>query len=119
MASQNGLRRKRLFNQDPHCHWCKCLTVWENSSAGEVEPDNLATVDHLFSRLSGKKTGDNNSKQVTVLSCKKCNQDRAKAEEKAMGRVAFKAYSDDVFRRRCEVKAWGRIIMGEHKIYAI
>ncbi len=112
-------RRERLFAKNPHCHWCKCLTVPPNPNGGGG-PDNMATLDHLFSRLvkQPKYVGDGRT-PVTVLACRKCNHARAVQDEVNMGSEAYKAYAYGLFEQRCYYKGLGRAIMGEYRAYAI
>ena len=78
------------FRQRGLCHWCKKPTLLV---AGMQEtdylkhrdaPKNLATIDHLDSRLNperGKKAGELRK----VVACWQCNNDRGIKEEKALG----------------------------------
>jgi hypothetical protein len=72
-------RLMRLFKQDCRCYWCRRpteLVVLEKHR--NDYPDNMATIDHLNSRLSehrGKLTGPQ-----TVLSCYRCNHTRGRLE---------------------------------------
>lgn len=46
---------------------------------------NMATIDHLDSRLSGERGKYRGTGARTVLSCRKCNELRAAEEVKAIG----------------------------------
>jgi len=77
-------QRRQLWEHDPHCHWCGCLTVLiEGRGSHEKEyPPNMATLGHLDSRLSenrGKRSGE----YRRVLACHRCNNARSRAEMKA------------------------------------
>ena len=79
-------RRNNLFNQHPFCHWCKCkLTHPKFVKRGDTQPDNMATIDHLRNRLDFNRTEPNTEREArTVLSCKKCNQDRGDESVKSL-----------------------------------
>ncbi len=75
-------RRTRLFNENPHCPFCGVLMVLPESLPDygpriKVFPDNLCTIEHLFSKLNPEKP----KQGKTMICCKKCNEDRARAEE--------------------------------------
>jgi hypothetical protein len=70
-------RRKRLWDADPHCYWCKRVTVFMNPADGRL-PDDAATLDHLYSRLNPDRDRD---PHTAVLACRKCNQERARLED--------------------------------------
>lgn len=79
--SRLARRRRALFDADPHCRWCGCLTVWwDEPGAG---PDNAATIDHLRSRLNPRR-GRAGGGPKTVLACRSCNQLRAADEDLAL-----------------------------------
>lgn len=73
-------RKLRLWNKDPHCHWCGVLTVIIDHPKLKNPPDNLATVDHLRSKLNAQRGVDH--RVNTVLACLKCNNRRALEEER-------------------------------------
>lgn len=82
MGGTKVLRRRRdnLFKQHPYCHWCKCKLLHPKFvKRHQTCPDNMATIDHLRDRLDSNRQEPNTERQSrTVLSCKKCNQDRGK-----------------------------------------
>lgn len=86
-------RRDRLFADDPHCHWCECLTrlLDRKLRHGEKMPLDLATIDHLDDRLSPER-GKHKGEDRTVLACWKCNNDR--------NREAQAAYPVEMLRER-------------------
>lgn len=111
-------RREKLHAKNPHCHWCNVLTVLQPPGVVITrQPPNLATVDHLYSRFSGLKTGDGNKQVVTVLACYKCNQQRSEEEQARLGPEFCREHSDRVWNARCELEALGRILVGERKVY--
>ena len=74
-------RLRKLWDENPHCHWCNRATILCLVPPGAYcRPfHNRATIDHLNSRLSenrGKEEGTQ-----TVLSCWKCNNERSKEEQ--------------------------------------
>ena len=82
-------RRIKLWKQDPHCHWCGTLTILPPADAKPHRknyPLNEATIDHLRSRWHpNRREPIRQGEQRLVLSCRKCNIDRAKQEEKEQG----------------------------------
>ena len=72
--------RRQLFEQDPHCHWCGCLTIWLDQDGGAY-PDNFATLDHLYTRYEMEKRVELGN--PFVLACNKCNHDRGAEATKA------------------------------------
>lgn len=67
-------RRLKLWEEDPHCHWCGCLTVWPN---GHRQKPTTATLDHLRDRYDPQRGSDKSL--ATVLACYACNQARGRA----------------------------------------
>lgn len=68
-------KRARLFRANPHCFWCGCKV------ALEFDPPNrrdLATIDHLYSRLHPERAGHRAT--LVVLACRACNHERSRAE---------------------------------------
>lgn len=75
MAS-NKKRKLKLWSENPHCHWCGCLTVLANTHV-----ENQATVDHLYSRYNPARYLDRgHDEPTTVLACYKCNHERGVKE---------------------------------------
>ena len=81
----NRKRRENLYKQDPHCYWCGILCT-VNTSHKQKATD--ATLDHIHSKLFLKRwlSKEEYSKGKNVLSCYKCNQNRARREDLAMSR---------------------------------
>ncbi len=71
------VKRKRLFELDPHCHYCGCEVIWFDLKEG-VQPDNAATIDHFYSKSHPlyKKVP-----QEYYLACRKCNNERGKIDQ--------------------------------------
>lgn len=75
-------RRLKLWQRNPHCHWCGRKTVYIQRRQGGPKvaySDDEATLDHLNSRLSGNRKQTNTV--TTVLACRACNHRRAAFEE--------------------------------------
>ena len=82
-------QRARLWHRDPRCYWCKRHT--RLLIVDGAAPDDMATIDHLFSRLDEKRKEVNFGilrKDYTgetmvmrrVLACYACNQERGRRE---------------------------------------
>lgn len=68
-------RQKLFILQEGRCFWCDCQMVqsWEHATE-KSPPDNLATLEHLDSRNSGRRGKFVDSKQIRhVVACHKCN----------------------------------------------
>lgn len=79
MAVINGnnvlKRRLRMFKRNPHCFWCGVEVVLFGGGP------NLATIDHLYSRLhplraSKHASGHDRANVLHVLACTACNSER-------------------------------------------
>ena len=72
-------RREGLFKEHPFCYWCNCKLV--RCCKQNRKKPNVATIDHLRSKLDpSRQMIDYSQNPRTVLSCSKCNQERAKEE---------------------------------------
>lgn len=65
--------RDRLFREDPHCHWCRALTVL---SAYGKPKTSLATIDHIKCREEAQSHAEYIHPSNKVLACYDCNQKR-------------------------------------------
>jgi hypothetical protein len=78
-------RRNKLFQEDPHCHWCgRELILPEECKQDKQnwQPDNMATIDHLRSRFSINRQEPNHTKETRlVLACYRCNEVRNDQEQ--------------------------------------
>ena len=73
-------RKLKLFEQNPHCHYCGVLTVLTEAGVEEYKDNpNHATIDHVYSRFDLRRWVCNNEERY-VLSCRKCNNDRQARE---------------------------------------
>lgn len=104
---RNVQRLITLWRRNCLCHWCKRATVLVVVPAGTTgqhlhatQFNERATIDHLHSRLSGRRKQRNDGVEQTVLACYKCNQRRCREEQAALpieelnrrsGRFATKA----------------------------
>ena len=76
-------RKLRLFESNPHCYYCGKLTTIDIPKDGEKNPDNMATIDHIYSKFDVRRYEPSykDCSVKTVLSCRKCNDSRAHLEE--------------------------------------
>jgi len=91
--------RRQLFNKDPYCFWCGCLTT-----LGVDNPrlNTLATVDHLYSRQHPLRS---RRKHLKVLACFGCNQRRNNCESKGIYFMPKLLHRLDVARDSCATLA--------------
>lgn len=84
MSSNIRKRREKLFiEQNQMCHWCGIKTLLPKRGKKSEQPDNMATVDHLRTKLEkNRKEPNPTNKPRTVLSCRKCNLERGLVLEK-------------------------------------
>ncbi|MEW6610813.1 MAG: hypothetical protein AB1352_04305 [Patescibacteria group bacterium] len=71
-------RRRNLMREDPYCHWCRrALRFYPDYPAqpGKRMPDDFPTIDHLHSRLRGRRPAVT-GQCTLVLSCPACNNRR-------------------------------------------
>jgi hypothetical protein len=83
----NRLFKKQLWNENPYCHWCGCLTQLTNCANGII-PNDAATLDHLISRFNParwikRKPGERRK----VLACYACNQRRSIEEHERLSKA--------------------------------
>lgn len=70
-------RRINLLKEDPHCFWCRKKLFYKKPSGNYgVLPENFATIDHINSKLFGKRPVNGK----LVLACPPCNNRRQKEE---------------------------------------
>ena len=85
--------RKILWESNRFCHWCKRETVlledFKYERGGPKPPPNMATIEHLYSRLSSVPRKPKNEK---VIACEECNQKRARLENKIFKLLAGLGY---------------------------
>lgn len=75
---QMGYRKVKikLWNENPHCHWCGRLTRLTNNPNGII-PDDAATVDHLYSKFDLRRWVKAENEKRYVLACRLCNWNRS------------------------------------------
>ena len=78
--------RDRLFTNDPHCRKCGVLTISPETVPNPAcPPDNMATLEHIFSRYHPIRYSDDylrmKAKDRRTLLCYRCNQNNAKEEQ--------------------------------------
>lgn len=81
-------KRERLWNEDPHCHYCGVETILkpchlkrEWLAMSWDERNRLATIDHIRPRHHPDRTKPPEpGETLLVLSCWRCNNDRDKQE---------------------------------------
>lgn len=89
-------QRTRLWEEDPHCRNCGVLTILPHDVPGYqpeskfVSPDNMATIQHVYSRLNPERrqingTRGNQPEPRHLLWCFKCNQEDCKKEMDELG----------------------------------
>jgi len=74
--------RTSLWKENSQCYYCKTLTILPTDFPNLLElqkkgitPDNMATVEHLYSRYEEERFKEGGQDQC-VLSCYKCNQEK-------------------------------------------
>ena len=87
MANTKRLRaiRRRLWEANPHCHYCGIETIWHSSKHNETLPDNAATIDHVISRLDPRRyLLPYYPSSLFVLACSRCNHERGAREDTSL-----------------------------------
>lgn len=81
--------RGQLMDKHPFCYWCggkvKSYPEFYNNEMkkGFKWPEDMATIDHLFSRWEPEKRYQAYLKsEDKVLACFRCNSERARKENK-------------------------------------
>lgn len=72
--------RKILWEDNKYCCWCGIKTVLLNGfqhTKDNQPPDNMATIEHIYSRITEIPRMENNEK---LIACYRCNMQRAKFE---------------------------------------
>ena len=79
MSKNIRKRREKLWiEMDGKCHWCGTNTILPPRGSTKIEHrDNLATLDHLRTRLDDNRLQPNDSNEErTTLACWACNNRR-------------------------------------------
>jgi hypothetical protein len=82
-------QRRRLWETNPHCHWCGIKTVWYAEARGGAAPPDAATLDHLHPRHHPDRLMPADGALRHVLSCSKCNNERDTRERAALPKEWF------------------------------
>ena len=85
MPSSSKLKKQllKMWNEDPHCHWCGRLTTLKGRNEPKLLPET-ATLDHLYSRLDPRRKAVNRTMEKRrLLACYGCNQRRSHEETTA------------------------------------
>lgn len=80
--SRLGRRKVRLWLSDPRCHWCGRVTVLASLIGKRRQFAELATIDHLYSRLHPLRSAPKRHprEERTVIACHECNLRRSQRE---------------------------------------
>jgi hypothetical protein len=71
-----------MWEEDPHCFWCGCLTALPSPEQNGHHFDNEATLDHLRTRFDDDRQEPcRGGERRIVLSCYRCNWLRGRARE--------------------------------------
>lgn len=99
--SQNVMKRIRakLRSNNPHCHWCRTLTV------DALPGPDMATVDHLKPRRECKSAEEYHAESNLVLACHECNLGRDKVD------LALMAHQRDQQERVDRLRTCGRMVL--------
>lgn len=85
-------QREQMWRRNPRCYWCGRHTRLLNINGG-LQPPDMATIDHLFSRINEDrrnhsagiwKVSHSGNPYVVrrVLACYACNSERGRRETK-------------------------------------
>jgi hypothetical protein len=91
-------RREKLWvKENGKCYWCGCLTILpDRGEHFPIAPDNLATIDHLRSRLQQSRQEPNHGvEERTVLACFQCNHLRGLLDQKSNQVVTLRVMQDE------------------------
>lgn len=64
--------RHNRYRENKYCFWCGIEMTLEHTR-GERQPDNLATIDHIYHKGHPFRKKFRN---LVVLACRRCNTDR-------------------------------------------
>ena len=80
---QHRVRMRKRWERNPHCYWCGIKTVWSSDDGNANRRPDAATIDHIRSRFCDERQQQDDgtwTQGLWVLSCSKCNQERASLE---------------------------------------
>ena len=72
MQDDKPTRRALLWRRSALCFWCGRATRLD----AEMNADDAATVDHVYSRLHPRRQSPVRHLPPSVLACYRCNQER-------------------------------------------
>ena len=94
MSAKIRKRREKLWTEvEGKCYWCGVDTVMPERGKHNAKPfDNLATVDHLRSRLHNnlRQEPNDSNEERTVLACWKCNNIRGVLDQKSTQKIIIR-----------------------------
>ena len=81
-SKKSSIQRTKLWKENPHCYYCGILTVppelrTETQKKNHFNFSNMATLEHLYSRLNPKRQEKYSKARRHVLACYKCNSEKA------------------------------------------
>ena len=80
MSNRIKRQRRRLYEQNPYCHWCQRKLQLIEKPGGKL-PDDAATIDHLRSRYDPlRQVPATRNECRRVLACFRCNFERGRKE---------------------------------------
>lgn len=86
--------RKRLYEIDPLCPFCGVKMILPQDVPHQTYPDNLCTIEHIYSRFNPKRSKPNlNGERRRMICCRKCNMARGRKEELALGIEGLKEHA--------------------------
>jgi hypothetical protein len=91
-TSWMGRELRKRWDQNDSCRKCGCKTILET---GNIQNDNSATLDHLYSNLDIRRL-IKESRYIVVLWCHKCNQRKAVKEVRAIFTSVYDAKNNKV-----------------------
>jgi hypothetical protein len=75
-------RKRKLYRlQNGRCWWCGEQMIYPDGRKYRHPPKLLATIEHLDSRLSGRRGAFGSKCERTVLACRECNHRRGAQEQ--------------------------------------
>jgi len=87
MSGSNRKLKLRLWQENPHCFYCKKKTILSVDLKGK-QKSLMATIEHRVSRFSPYRWRKKlKGEKRKVLACYECNQERAKKETLCQSRA--------------------------------
>ncbi len=111
--SRTQKKRKILWDKNPHCYHCNILTILPEQLKPNTYPPNMATIDHIFTRLDPRRRQPHKGEERYWLSCKKCNEERGATLESELPIEELRKRSTGGKRKEIEPNS----IIITHKIW--